>query len=171
MSELVHDPNRRQRYAFRPDGENLVVDVLAEPGSDIPAHAHPSQQERWTVIEGDVRFRVGGRKVLAGPGQEVVAEPGVKHSFKNVGGTPARLRVDVRPALDLQAFLEEAARLARAGRYTRRGIPRGPRAALELADMAERHREGTLLAFPPRFVQRTLLFPLGRWWRHRRAAR
>jgi hypothetical protein len=44
VSELVHDPNRRQRYAFHPTGENLLVDVLVEPGGDVPAHVHPSQE-------------------------------------------------------------------------------------------------------------------------------
>jgi mannose-6-phosphate isomerase-like protein (cupin superfamily) len=167
MSQLVHDPNRRQRYDFHPAGDDLIVEVSAEPGSDIPAHLHPSQEERWTVIEGRVRFKVAGRKVLAGPGDEVAAAPGVKHSFKNVGDGEARVRVEVRPALGLQEFLEEAARLARAGRYTRRGIPRGPRAALELADMLERHRDCTVMAFPPPLVQRRLLFPLARLRRRR----
>lgn len=167
MTDLVHDPNRRQRYDFHPAGENLLVDIWVEPGGDVPAHVHPSQEERWSVIEGRARFRVGGRKVMVGPGDELVAPPGVKHSFKNVGDGDARLRVEVRPALTLQEFLEEAARLARAGLYTRRGIPKGPRAMLELADLLERHRESTVVAFPPPVVQRTLLFPLARRRRRR----
>jgi hypothetical protein len=122
------------------------------------------------VIEGRARFRLGGRKVMAGPGDELVAPPGVRHSFKNVGDGEARLRAEVRPALSLQEFLEEAARLARAGLYTRHGIPKGPAAMLELSDLLERHRDCTVVAFPPRFVQRTLLFPLARL-RRRRAAR
>ena len=170
MSELVHDPNRRQRYEFHPAGENLVVDISVEPGGDVPAHMHPAQEERWSVIEGRTRFRLGGRKVLAGPGDQLVAAPGVRHSFKNIGDSEARLRVEVRPALSLQEFLEEAARLARAGRYTRRGIPKRPRAMLELADLLERHRDCTVVAFPPPLLQRTLLFPMARFAR-RRAAR
>jgi quercetin dioxygenase-like cupin family protein len=167
MTDLVHDPNRRQRYEFHPAGENLLVDIWVEPGGDVPAHVHPSQEERWSVIEGRARFRVGGRKLMVGPGDELVAAPGVKHSFKNVGDGQARLRVEVRPALTLQEFLEEAARLARAGLYTRRGIPKGAGAMLELADLLERHRESTVVAFPPPVVQRALLFPLARRRRRR----
>jgi quercetin dioxygenase-like cupin family protein len=165
MSEQVHDPNRRQRYQFRREGENLVVDVWAQPGADVPPHLHPSQEERFAVLEGRVRFKVGGRKVIAGPGDELVAPPGVKHSFKNIGAGEARLRVNVRPALKLQEFLEEAAALAREGAYTRRGIPRSPKGAVRMAEFIERHRDGTVICSPPPAVHRILLAPLLRFSR------
>jgi quercetin dioxygenase-like cupin family protein len=171
MTEYVHDPNRRQRYSFRREGENLVADVWAQPGGDVPAHSHPSLEERFAVLEGRVRLKVGGRKVVAGPGDELVAPPGVKHSFKNIGDREAHLRVEVRPAARLQEFLEEAAALARAGKYTRLGIPKGPRATLELADFTDRYRDVTVLAFPPPVIQKALLFPLARLQRGLRARR
>jgi hypothetical protein len=64
--------------------------------------------------------------------------------------------------MDLQAFLEEAAALARAGRYTRRGMPTSPRAVVELADLMVRYQDTTVMAFPPRIVQRLTLAPLAR---------
>jgi quercetin dioxygenase-like cupin family protein len=156
MTDYVHDPNRRQRYAFSRDGENLLVEVWVQPGGDVPTHYHPSLEERWTVLEGEVRFKVGRRKVAAGPGDELVGPPGIKHSFKNVGDREAHVRAEIRPALDLQEFLEEAAALARAGKYTRRNIPTGPRAALEVAEFADRYRDTTVVSQPPPFVQRLL---------------
>ena len=154
MTDYVHDPNRRQRYAFTRDGENLVVEIRAEPGGDVPSHLHPSLEEHWTVVEGRVRFKVDGQKVEAGPGDELTAPPGARHSFKNIGDQEAHLRVDVRPAMELQEFLEEAAALSRAGKYTRRGIPKGPGAALELAEFADRYRATTVVLSPPPFLQR-----------------
>jgi quercetin dioxygenase-like cupin family protein len=156
MTEYVHDPNRRQRYAFTREGENLIVEIRAQPGGDVPPHLHPSLEEHWTVLEGRVRFKVDGRKVEAGPGDELTAPPGSRHSFKNVGDGEAHMRVEVRPAMELQEFLEEAAELARAGKYTRRGVPRGPGAALELAEFADRYRDTTVVLSPPPFVQRPL---------------
>jgi quercetin dioxygenase-like cupin family protein len=165
MSEQVHDPNRRQRYEFRREGENLIVDVWAEPRADVPAHFHPAQEERFAVLEGRLRFKVGGRKLIAGPGDELAVPPGVKHSFKNIGDSEARLRVEVRPALRLQEFLEGAAALARAGAYTRRGIPRTPKGAVQMAEFIERHRDGTVICSPPPALQRVLLAPLLRFSR------
>jgi quercetin dioxygenase-like cupin family protein len=159
---LIVDPVRRQRYRFSRDGEVLKVDVWADPGADVPAHHHPDQQERFQILDGKVRFVIDGVERVATGGDRVVADPGVTHSFENVGDAEARLSVEVEPALDLQGFLEGAARLARAGKYTRRGIPRGPRAALELAVLADDYRETTIVASPPRIIQRLLLSPLAR---------
>src|SRR2546425_331360 len=127
MSERVHDPNRRQQYEFHRDGDDLVVDVWVQPGGDVPPHLHPAQEEHFHVLEGRVRFKVGGKKVMGGPGDELTAPRRVKHSFKNVGEGEARLRVRVSPAGGLQEFLEEGAALAREGLYTRRGLPTSPR--------------------------------------------
>jgi quercetin dioxygenase-like cupin family protein len=156
MTEYVHDPNRRQRYGFTRNGDNLIVEVWAQPGGDVPPHLHPSLEERFSILAGRVRFKVEGRKVEAGPGDELTAPAGVRHSFKNIGDSEAHMRIEVRPALELQEFLEEAATLARAGKYTRRGVPKGPRAALELAEFADRYSDTTVVLAPPPFVQRPL---------------
>jgi hypothetical protein len=137
----------------------------------VPGHFHPRQEERFEVLAGDVQFRVEGRPRRATRGDRLVVPPGVRHSFKNTGGSEARLAVEVEPALELQAFLEEAAALARAGKYTRRGIPKGLGAALELAELVERYREVTVMAFPPPPLHGVLVSPLARLERRRRARR
>jgi hypothetical protein len=162
MSELVHDPVRRQRIGFSQVGDVLHADVWAAPGGDVPAHYHPSQEERFEVLAGEVRFIVGGKRLEAGPGARVVAPVGVKHSFRNTGNVEAHLRVEVEPALRLQGFLEEAAALARARRYTRHGLPRRPAAIVELADLMVRYADVTVMAFPPPAIQRVALWPLAR---------
>jgi quercetin dioxygenase-like cupin family protein len=167
MSELVHDPVRRQRLRFQPDGDVLHAEVWADAGGDVPAHRHPSQEERFEVLAGRVRFIVDGKRIDAGPGTHLVAPAGVKHAFRNTGASEAHLRVTVEPALRLQAFLEEAAALARAGAYTRRGVPRRPWALLALADLMHRYADVTVMAFPPPIVQRLLVEPLARLARGR----
>src|SRR2546421_11411482 len=111
MPVEVVDPVRRQRMSFASDGDVLHADVWTEPGGDVPAHYHPAQTERFEVVSGEVEFRIGRVSRRAGPGDRVVAEPGVVHAFKNHGGGDALVRVEVQPALQLQAFLEEAAAL------------------------------------------------------------
>jgi hypothetical protein len=91
-----------------------------------------------------------------------VAPAGTKHAFRNIGQEQAHLKVEVEPALELQGFLEEAAALARAGLYTRRGMPTRPRAIVELADLIVRYADTTVMSFPPRPVQRMLLAPFAR---------
>jgi quercetin dioxygenase-like cupin family protein len=168
MSELVHDPVRRQRLRFSREGEVLHAEVWADPGSDMPVHYHPSQEERWEVLSGRVRFLVDGRRIEGRPGTRVVAPAGVRHAFVNNGDAEAHLRVRVEPALTLQGFLEEAAALARAGAYTRRGVPTRPGAIVQLADLMSRYADVTVMTFPPRLLQRLLLKPLAGWKRRHR---
>src|SRR5438477_10418990 len=160
MSEPVHDPVRRQRLTFSEEGDILHADVWAAPGGDVPAHYHPAQEERFEVLAGTVRFTVGGRRMDGSPGTRVVVPVGVIHSFRNTSKQDAHLRVEVEPALRLRGFLEEAAELARAGRYTRHGLPTRPGAIVELADLMVRYADTTVMAFPPLMVQRLLLAPL-----------
>jgi quercetin dioxygenase-like cupin family protein len=162
MPVEIVDPVRRQRMSFVNQDDVLRAEVWTEPGGDVPAHYHPAQTERFEVVSGEVEFHIGRTSRRAGPGDRVVAEPGVVHAFKNKGGVDALVRVQVQPALRLQAFLEEAAALARQGKYTQRGVPRGLRAAAELAELMERYSDVTVMAFPPRPLQRLLLSPLAR---------
>jgi quercetin dioxygenase-like cupin family protein len=167
MPDFIHDPVRRQQLAFSREGDRLHVEVFADPGGDVPSHFHPQQEERFEVLAGHVRFDVDGKRTEGGPGTRVVAAPGSRHAFRNIGQHEAHLRVEVEPALDLQAFLEEAAALAREGLYTRRGLPTRPRALVELADLMVRYRDTTVMAFPPRPIQTVLLAPLARLKRDR----
>jgi quercetin dioxygenase-like cupin family protein len=167
MQELVHDPLRRQRYRFTRDGGCLVAEVWADPGGDVPEHLHPVLEERFEVLSGSVRFRVAGEDRAAAAGDRLTVPPGAWHAFENVGDHEAHLRVTVEPAGRIEQFLTEAAALARAGRYTRRGIPRGPRAALEVADFVERYSDETVMRWPPPAVQRVTLAPLARLQRRR----
>ena len=105
MAELVHDPVNRVRYAFRRDGENLIVDCLVDSGGSLPAHRHPRQVERWSVLDGQVRFRLGNTERLIGSADgEMVVTPDTDHGLANVSGREAHLRCRVEPALRLQGF-------------------------------------------------------------------
>lgn len=54
-------------------GELLSFDLFLPPGGPGPArHAHPEQEERFTVVAGRIRFRLGRRTILAAPGDTVL---------------------------------------------------------------------------------------------------
>ena len=161
MAELVADPILRQRYRFSREGDMLRVELWAQPGAFVPEHLHPALEERWEVVEGDVVFRIDGRRRTAGPGDRLTAPAGVRHSFENPGPGEARLLVEVDPALELQEFLTDAATLNASGRFTRRGLPKGWGAARDGATFLERYRATTVVLSPPPIAQR-LLAPLAR---------
>lgn len=101
-------------------GKLLAFDLYLPPGGHVPArHAHPAQQETFTVVEGQMRFRLGWRTIIAQPGQTITIPTGVAHWFGAVGTEVAHARVEVRPALRMQEMFETTEALASETSHTR----------------------------------------------------
>jgi quercetin dioxygenase-like cupin family protein len=161
--DTIQNPVTGERFTFThtaasTDGELLAFDFALRPGGSVPIpHVHPIQTERFEVTEGRMRFRVGLKTVIAEPGDVIEVQPGVMHSFANAGETEAKLRVEVRPALQMEEMFAEVVALAEAGQMSRRGMPRNP---LVLADLARRYDQEAHAPFMTVGVQRALLAPL-----------
>jgi quercetin dioxygenase-like cupin family protein len=170
--KTLTNPVTGERFTFvetaaTTGGELLAFDFALAPGGAVPIpHVHPVQTERFEVHAGLMRFRIGLRTRLAGPGDVVEVAPGVMHAFANAGEEEARLRVEVRPALEMEQMLADVVAMAQDGRMTRRGLPRNP---LELAALARRYDREAHAPFLSLGVQRLLLAPLVFAGRHPRA--
>lgn len=93
------------------EGQVFSFDLFLPPGAHVPArHAHPIQEEQFTVIAGQMRFRIGRfrRGILARPGDTVCIPPGTAHWFGNAGSGVAHARVEARPALRTEEMFEAA---------------------------------------------------------------
>jgi mannose-6-phosphate isomerase-like protein (cupin superfamily) len=79
--------------------EALEVEASYRPlGSPPPPHFHPAQDERFEVLDGEMRARLEGEEVglQAGAGLEVGR--GQVHQMWNPGEAPARVRWVTAPA-------------------------------------------------------------------------
>jgi quercetin dioxygenase-like cupin family protein len=172
--QTLENPVTGERFTFThtaatTNGELLAFDFALRPGGAVPiSHVHPIQTERFEVLEGEMRFKVGFKTVVAGPGDVVEVAPGVRHSFANAGEQEARLRVEVRPALAMEDMFAEVIALAEAGRMGRRGMPRN---LFDLAALARAHDQEAHAPFMSVGVQRLLLAPLVRLGRMRTSVR
>ena len=161
--QTLENPVTGERFTFTDTaastgGELLAFELALRPGGAVPIpHVHPIQTERFEVVEGLMRFRLGLRRRLAGPGDVVEVAPGVVHGFANAGDAEARVRVEVRPALAMEDMLAEVVAMAQAGRMTRRGLPRNLRDLAVLARTYDREAHAPLLSVG---AQRLLLAPL-----------
>lgn len=116
------------------DGAYLAFDLTLTPDGHVPgAHVHPEQEERFEVVSGTMEFRLGRKKIVAGPGETVVVPAGRMHAFQNGGDVDARVKVEVHPALKMEDLLENTVRLAEEGKTNRprpcRALRPGARAA------------------------------------------
>ena len=156
----AREPRHRRAVHLHPHGSRdlLAFDFALREGGKVPIpHVHPIQTERFEVMAGSVRFRLGLRTHLAGPGDVVEVPPGVAHSFANAGEGEAHMRVEVRPALAMESMFREVVALAKAGHINRRGLPRSP---LDLAALARRYDHEARAPLLGRPLQRFLLAPL-----------
>jgi hypothetical protein len=112
-----------------------------------------------------MRFRIGGRRVIAGPGDVVRVPPGTVHHFANAGSRPARVAVQTRPALSMRELLETAAAMAAEQHSAARRAPRLMDLALFMRDFEPEVRAPYL----PVVLVRAVTRPLA-WLARRRPA-
>ena len=161
--QTLENPVTGERFTFlhtaaSTGGELLAFELGLKPGGAVPIpHVHPIQTERFEVVAGRMRFRVGFRHEIAEAGDVVEVAPGVMHGFANAGDEDARVLVEVRPALAMEEMFAEVVALAKAGRMTRRGLPRN---LFDLAALARRYDQEAHAPFIGVGLQRLLLAPL-----------
>lgn len=112
---VIHNPISGEKIIVRTggaetNGELLVFDLFLPPGKQVPSrHAHPNQEETFTILYGVMLFKLGHKSILAHPGDTVVVPPGVAHWFGNHGTEEVVARVTARPALRMEEMFEATA--------------------------------------------------------------
>jgi mannose-6-phosphate isomerase-like protein (cupin superfamily) len=122
MTRLIDNPRSGERIVIcqsgdDTDGQLLAFELFLQPGAHVPAsHSHPRQEERFSVLDGSVRFRLGRDTFLARAGATVSVPEGTAHWFGNCGDRVAHLHVEVRPALRMEELLASSVRRATTSR-------------------------------------------------------
>ncbi len=102
------------KTAAETDGELLEMEATyAGTGAMPPEHLHPSQAERFEVLEGAVQTIVGGEERRYEAGETFEVPAGTPH--KMGADVPTRMRWQVRPALRTAEFFEELYKAIDAG--------------------------------------------------------
>jgi quercetin dioxygenase-like cupin family protein len=165
--DTIHNPVTGERITFHQtsadtNGEAVVIECTVEPDGFVAApHVHPSQTERFNVIDGTLGLKVGKEKRTLARGDVAVVEPGTPHRFWNADDDVVRFVCEVRPALQFESLLETMFTLAADGKTNRKGMPN----PLRLAVIARAHFETVRLPQPPAWLQKAGLAvgaPLGR---------
>ena len=160
--QVIENPVSGERITFNKtaadtNGELLSITLELSPDGAVPGlHVHPSQEERFEIVSGRMKFRKGMKTIVAEAGDVVTVEPGTAHKFQNAGDEPVVANVEVRPALRMEELFETAVELAEEGRTNRKGMPK----PLDFAVFTKEFRTEVVGAFPPVWVQRATLAPL-----------
>jgi mannose-6-phosphate isomerase-like protein (cupin superfamily) len=143
--QIIDNPVTGERIEFTKcaadtDGELLAFELTLDPDGHVPgAHVHPSQEERFEIVSGTMKFRMNGKKIVAGPGDVVTVPAGARHKFANGGDVPVEVRVEV-----VRGLRERTRRRSTATRReerARRRVEKGERTELfELMEAKGRTR-------------------------------
>ena len=98
------------------EDERLEVEASYDGGgSEPPAHLHPAQDERFEVLEGTMRARIGDLESELRAGDELAVPAGTVHQMWNAGAERAVMLWSTTPAGRTLDWFRELAAL-RAGR-------------------------------------------------------
>lgn len=88
-------------------GTVAVLEATSAPGERADPHVHHDNDELFYVLEGRVRFELGGQAVEAAAGGFVFVPRGTVHVARTIGSGPARVLaafVPAGPERDMEAF-------------------------------------------------------------------
>jgi quercetin dioxygenase-like cupin family protein len=91
-------------------GNLFIIEHSNLKSGGPPLHFHLEQEEWFYVMEGQVLFQVGGKRVQLKAGDSVLAPRMVPHAFTAVGATPAKMLIAFSPAGKMEQFFIAAAK-------------------------------------------------------------
>lgn len=127
--DIIESPVHGHKFRFlktaRDTGGGLLeLDSFYEPRGYVGVyHLHLRQEERTEVVSGTLSGRIAGDAVTLGPGRSVVVPAGTPHDWWNGGDEEAHVRVQFRPALEIEIFFQTLFGLARDGKLDGKGAP------------------------------------------------
>jgi quercetin dioxygenase-like cupin family protein len=160
--DVLNHPVTGERVIWRQvatdtGGQLLQGDLYAKPGGFVAAaHIHPRQEERFEVVSGTLRLRVGKEERVLTAGDVAVIPAGLPHVWWNAGEDDVHVLGEFRPALRTEVFFETFFGLAADGKTNRKGLPN----PLGLAVMMREYENELQLARPSAGWQRALFGPL-----------
>lgn len=160
--EELHNPVSGERLVFRRTaaetaGALVSFDYFLPAGGSVPlAHVHPEQDERFEIVAGRARIRIGRRIVHAAAGESIDVPRGTVHRLWNAGDGDLHTHVEFRPALRTEEGFEQLFGLARDGKLGKRGFPH----PFQMAVMAKEFRHEGRFPLVPVMLQQALIAPL-----------
>ena len=109
---IVGDVYRYLATGEETNGKYALWEAIVPPGGGPPPHVHSREEEGFYILEGEITFTIGEKRLVASAGIFANMPVGTPHSFKNESDRPARMLISVAPAGLEQMFFEVGVPLA-----------------------------------------------------------
>ena len=88
------------------NGKYSIWEALVPPDGGPPPHVHSREEEGFYILEGEITFTMGDKRLVASAGTFANMPVGTPHSFKNESGKPAKMLISIAPAGLEKMFFE-----------------------------------------------------------------
>jgi quercetin dioxygenase-like cupin family protein len=95
---IVGDVYRFLALGEETEGRYSLFEAIVCPGGGPPPHIHSREEEGFYVLEGEITFFVGDKRLVAKAGTFANMPVGTQHAFKNETDRPARMLISLAPA-------------------------------------------------------------------------
>ncbi len=166
--QIFENPLTGERMVFvktARDSNGLLLEIeffiQPNPGKGLPAHFHPSFDERFEILTGSAHYIVGNVEQPASADDVILLPKGIPHIHPwNVGNDVLHVRKITqldRPDKDLllksEAFFETLYALAQEGKAGADGLPKN---LLQKVVVGQALEPASYSATPPLWLQRPL---------------
>jgi mannose-6-phosphate isomerase-like protein (cupin superfamily) len=163
-NQIIEHPVLGNRIKFlntaeETKGEFLKYEGTAKVGAlPPPEHFHPAQTETFYILDGEAKFKVDGKVVMAKGGEILSVPPNVRHTFQQTGTKELLMQVEFRPAFRTEFFLETFFAVGHKGKAGKSGLPKN---FLQFAAMMNEFRGFQFIVGPPIFMQNFIAIVIG----------
>ena len=109
MSNHFFQPVKIGKETFHPqsyDENAFVMHYKMEPGGMVPPHLHIYMDEYFTVIKGEMNFKVNGETIVKKAGEQIMVPKGTTHAISNKGKEEVEMTVKYMPCADTHRLFE-----------------------------------------------------------------
>jgi quercetin dioxygenase-like cupin family protein len=103
---VVGDVYRFMATGEDTNGKYAMWEALVPPGGGPPPHVHSREEEGFYILEGEITFTIGEKRLVASAGMFANMPVGTPHSFKNEASRPAKMLISIAPAGLEKMFFE-----------------------------------------------------------------
>ena len=164
MSEQLKMTPYQHFTVLRHEPDVLELDAVWGPASKkAPRQLHPSQEEQFDVVSGELTVLLDGEEHVYGAGSHFTIPAGAVHGVWNGGGVEARAVWRTLPALRTLELFEDIDGLYKAGVIEPQKMP----TVMMWATLLTEYRDVLRLAAKPASVVRAVFATLAAFGRRR----
>jgi quercetin dioxygenase-like cupin family protein len=146
MNEILENPVTGETMRIlESTPQAFRVEYVLRPHGEIPGeHFHPGQEQRISILSGEMHLRIDGKHKIVRAGESAIIPAGTCHFQWNPCDSEAVVIEELHPAGRLHDFFKVLFRLAQNGKTDAKGFPSPLIAAALFAEFQDSFRLASL---------------------------